>query len=395
MAPLIAKILSKLLFFGGIIVLTTVLGGGDIFAEKSEKRRLVEKWRVKTGYKLTYAPMVMGQRLLVPTLEALIALDKKTGKELWRFLPKEKIVWQGSIFTDENQIYLGVNGGGYYALSPNTGKVLWKTELGINSVKPAARHKGRLYVPTTHVWPPIGGVNPDGKAELLVLDQKDGKILDRFVTGNFILVSPFIKDNLLFLAGNYQAPRLSDESGHQRIYALDLSRGLKVVWTHESYDGLVKTLFADNGVLNYLGYEDYIVGLDIRNGNKMFRVHTGNWAQGFSHWDGKLYYGSALNKVVAIDQENGETLWQYKIPDKQMFSTIIGYPVIQQGNLYWLRNLNRQFTVVTADEGHLLWTTKTELAELSSAEPAVDGNRVYMSSYDGLVFGYDMEIVSK
>jgi len=350
---------------------------------------LNKAWSYSTGEKLIYAPLPAAGRLFVASEQHVFALDVERGTLDWKFSPAEGEVWPGSMVVRNGMVYIGAHGGQYYALAADSGKVEWKHALEINSVKPALFHQDRLYIPTTHVWPPKLKSNPEGKAKLVVLDARTGARRDEFTTSNYILATPRIEGSRLFLSGNYQGPKLSDESGYNRIYALSLEHGLSQLWTYESHDGFAKSLHAEGGVLNYLGYEDYISGIDTRTGKRLWRVHTGNWVQGFTPSDGKIYYGSALNKVVAIDQSKGNTLWRYPIPDKNMFSTIIGSPVIHAGAVYWIRNLNQQFTAVSASTGKLLWFYPTDLAEESQAEPAVTDRRIFMVSFDGRVLAYD------
>ncbi|UCD10134.1 MAG: PQQ-like beta-propeller repeat protein [Dehalococcoidales bacterium] len=89
---------------------------------------------------------------------------------------------------------------------------------------------------------------------------------------------------------------------------------------------------------------------------------------------GKLYFGSANNKVFSLDAADGFKEWEIELPDK-IWST----PVILNDLLY-LGCFDKKFYALNIADGRIEWEYETEGTIVST--PVVDGNTVYFSSFD-------------
>ena len=77
----------------------------------------------------------------------MTALDARSGAKLWTFDAG------GSVFSSaayhDGTIYVGANGGKFFALDEATGKPKWTLELGGDITATPAIAGGRIIVPTT------------------------------------------------------------------------------------------------------------------------------------------------------------------------------------------------------------------------------------------------------
>ena len=131
-----------------------------------------------------------------PVVGAVLALEAKSGRELWR-----RTFSSGRLKPGMSTGTPVVHGGRVYVSSPidgrlraldlRTGAVTWQTELAGLGPAGGAVAEGRLYLP-----------HADGRVS--VLDQADGRVLTSFrVGGRFGPTSPVIWGRTIYLANMY------------------------------------------------------------------------------------------------------------------------------------------------------------------------------------------------
>ena len=343
-------------------------------------------WSADLKMTVGVEPVVSGNTVAVISKEGkVVGLDKNTGKQLWVYEDAAAPAHEYSLSSDETQVLFGVKGADYVSLDPATGKQKWKTHLGVDADRLARITDGKIYLGSSVIH------GPAKRASLYILDQKTGKKLSEIETGHVLFNTPAVFDGLIYISGVYPRPFTKDEGGPHRVTAYDPAQNFKEVWVYDSDDGSTKSLIAENGVVNYIGYQDYVTGLDAKTGEKKFRKYTGNWVQGLTYHDKRIYFAPSNNKIFAINQMTGETIWFYALDYDRVLSYIIGRPQIKDGKVYWLHRDTRDFAVQNAADGQLLWKAKTELHEDTRTMPVFDGNRVYLSGLDGKIFAYDMK----
>jgi outer membrane protein assembly factor BamB len=340
-------------------------------------------WSRDVGAPINHPPLWIGNILVVaPIRMPLLGLDAATGKTIWSFDPGVRI-WDRAYGSDGKRLFIGLEGGRYAALDPSNGRVLWETSLGINSQMPPFVADGVAYVPTTFTGPGIPG-DPNGKAAIFALDVEDGHVIWSFESGNYILQTPFKRDGTVYLAGSFSAPEIIDEGGHMRMYALDAGDG-SVKWVYESDDGFTKQVYAASDVVSYIAYQDFIVGVDARSGELLWRRDTGNWVPTLMGSDETIYYGSANTTVHAIQAGSGETLWTYNIPEGS-FNYLIGAPVLVAGELVFLTQLG-EIVSLDAATGELRWQINAGVASARTGL-SVSGGWLFAGDGQGTVYGF-------
>jgi len=99
---------------------------------------------------------------------------------------------------------------------------------------------------------------------------------------------------------------------------------------------------------------------------------------GIIYHQDKLYFGSANNKVFALDAADGFKEWEVELPDK-IWST----PVILNDMLY-IGCFDKKFYALNIADGSIEWEYETEGAIVST--PIVDSNTVYFGSFDKYLY---------
>lgn len=344
---------------------------------------LAPAWTVQTEGAINQTPLIVGDTVLVvPSGAPLLALDLQTGQERWRFAPAPG-VWDRAFASDGRRVFVGLKDKSIAALDVSDGRLLWQKDLGINMQAPPLVSVDTLYAPTAFVGPEL---EPDaqGRARLLALDARTGKERWVFESDNYILQTPAEHDGVLYVGGNYFDPTPIDEGGHTRLYALDPATG-SPRWAYESEDGFPKRLYATGETLVFVGYQDFMNGVDAETGELRWRYDTGNWTPSFLGAGDIVYFSSANTQVFALDANTGEVVWRFNIPEGT-FNYLLDAPVLVADELYFLTQQGDIFAL-NAASGELLWQVETEITAARTG-PRVLAGWLVMGDIEGKVYGY-------
>ena len=342
-------------------------------------------WTYPTAGKLDHPPLPVGDVVIVaPSDGPLTAVDIESGKVRWQH-SQVAGVWSRAYATDGEQVFIGLKGGDVAALDAATGEEHWRRHLAIESQVPAWVEDGMLYVPTTFVGPEL---RPDvgGKAKLFALDARDGSIVWTFETDNYILQTPVGGSEGIYVGGNYADPRPVDEGGHTRLYALNGDGG-SVRWTYESEDGFPKRVYVTNDTLVFIGYQDYLSGIDTLTGELRWRRDTGNWVPTFLGVDDTVFYGAANTTVQAIAAASGDVRWEHNLAGGT-FNYVLGAPQLAGAVLYLLTQRGDLVALSSAD-GTLLWQLPTGIQARTGI--SVRDGWLFASGAEGTVYAFRVE----
>ncbi|MBV6395830.1 MAG: Outer membrane protein assembly factor BamB [Anaerolineales bacterium] len=375
--------MKKRRFFFLILFLPTLLGCSPQPRALALNKDLSLAWTIQTDGAINHPPLIVGDIvLLAPAGAPLLALDLATGATKWTFAPPEGI-WERAYASDGRRVFVGVKGGGLAALNVKNGKVIWQKELGINVQVPPFIDDGIVYASTAFVGPEL---TPDvhGRAKLFALDAQTGKEIWAFESDDYILQTAARNRETLFVGGNFYDPRPIDEGGHTRIYALDPATGAPL-WKYESEDGFPKRLYATEETLVFVGYQDFMNGVDLATGKLGWRFDTGNWTPSFLGAENAIYFSSANTQVFAVNADTGESIWQFDIP-AGTFNYLLDAPILLDGVLYFLTQQGN-FFALDASSGQLLWQAETEVSTARTS-PAVGNGWLIIGDIEGRLFGY-------
>ncbi len=375
----LSKIFALLIFVAAAVW----LGASTLSTAGSDAIKLA--WRVDTGKPINLPPVAIGNRVLVvPQDLPLRAYDKSNGDLKWTYEPAEG-VWGRSLGTDGTRAFVCLRGGGLAALDGADGALLWKIKLGIDCQRPPLVSSGSLYVSTTFVGQGLPSDTFSG-AKLFSIDPADGKINWAFTSENYLLQTASEKAGTVYTGGSYLDPTMDvDEGGPVRFYALDSLTG-KQKWVYQSDDGLPKALYATEDRLIFIGYQDFLSGLDAASGKLLWRRDTGNWVPSLIGQGDVVYYGSANTRVHAWETGSGKSIWEFNIPGGS-FNYLLIKPVIAADKMFFMSQKGTVFALDLAS-GKQLWSQPTGMD--ARVGPNVSGDSLLMGDSKGTVYAYTM-----
>ncbi len=344
------------------------------------------QWNRQLESPIHLPPVIAGDHVIATTAKGMIhAFDKISGELVWR-TEKSVRYWDRSLLVHRDMLIVGSSGGILQALSIAGGKLIWQVELGIDvQVRPLAID-GTLYVATTHVGTGLKN-DPNGKAAFYAIDANTGEIRWHRRTENYALQRPSYFNGVLYLAGSYYDPGIEvDEGGPMRVSAVTEDGG-EILWEHKAIDGFVKAIYADDKSVVYVGYQDFLMALDSKNGRPRWRLDTGNWTPSLLGSDGVIYFGSATTQVFAVSSANGDKYWQFDIGGGS-FNYLLGEPVLENGVLYFLTQKGDIYAL-DAQSGKAIWVESSNID--ARAGIAVDGNSLATGYIDGSLLFYNFQ----
>ena len=100
--------------------------------------------------------------------------------------------------------------------------------------------------------------------------------------------------------------------------------------------------------------------------------------------DGRAYFGTFNNEVVAIDLKGQRVAWRFSDPDRQF--PFYSSPAVSAGTVF-IGGQDRFVRALDAASGKPRWTFITRARVNSS--PVLAGNRVVVGSSDGVLYVLD------
>ncbi len=323
---------------------------------------LIHEWSVEAGGAFNQTPLIRGAAVLaIPHKGPLVVLRLKDGKLLWKSNARAGL-WDRSLAADDSRVYAGTRDKGIAAFDLKSGKKVWRTTLGIQvQVRPLLAN-GRLYAASTHVGTDIPS-HPERRARLFALDPADGSILWSHESPGYALQTPFMRNGALYLAGSYYDPTIDiDEGGPMLVEALDAVNGRRR-WIYRGVDGFVKSVYASDSEVVYIGYQDFVNGIDAETGTHLWRRDTGNWVPALTGSGRFFYFGSATTVVYARHTRDGTAIWEYNIPWGS-FNYLLGTPVLYEGRMVFLTQRGQVLSLNLAT-GEPFWYAETGLSARS------------------------------
>lgn len=184
------------------------------------------RWRRPTsesGYGGTGASVVVAGSVLVVGDYNLVAFDRRTGAERWRFVPTEGYgpgFYLSHAAADDGVIHAGSPSGRVYALDAETGRLRWRTVVADDG-------KTTVFSPRAH-----GALIAAGYTEF-VAPNRGGIVLLRADTGHVVWKRPFPPPTNRSLSVNWAGgPVFADDlvivsSGDGVIRAYDVAEGIE------------------------------------------------------------------------------------------------------------------------------------------------------------------------
>jgi outer membrane protein assembly factor BamB len=288
-------------------------------------------WSERPDFRTAPANYVVRDGRVLAAGSIAVALDVRTGRELWRFTPDTTASFSGSA-ADQHALYFGTMSHRVYAVSVADGALLWSTDVG-----PAWTHKGI-----------IRGVSVSGDTVYAGVDQH--------VTPN-------------------------GERSIGWIFALDRATG-RVLWSYQNGTGADERYIGSaprvaGRLLLAVDYpQNTFIAVDRFTGREVWRVVGDSRYFGAEEAPvvaGDVAYGASEDRhVYAMRIESGQVLWKTRMPGGNRSVAICGSRLLV--NFQGLGVLDRA-------TGEILGMALEGQQDFPTTGFAVTGNRAFVSGY--------------
>lgn len=235
----------------------------------------------------------------------LVALDRATGEEVWRFATRRVVTEatkaepkyqgiHGSPAVDDRWVYVGDYDGWLYAVDKVDGALVWERKLGGSIGASPVVHEDLVW---TSVEYPI----PDGRV----------RAVDR-ETGEIVWTSPYLGDH------PHGTPTIDTEldmlyvgANNGRFVAFDLVEG-RLAWERDVGGEVKSTAAVADGRVYITSWGHRMDAFDAKTGNRLFRVDLDDKSMSSpTVHEGRVWFGSHDRNVRCVDAETGEVLWTF------------------------------------------------------------------------------------
>jgi outer membrane protein assembly factor BamB len=270
----------------------------------------------------------------------VVALDAKTGKQVWRrpyhaCIAASPTVWRHVIYVAMlNPCGESHDGapGLVVALAASTGKELWRFRMGASESSPIV----------------VGGILYVGSRDdkMYAIDARTGRLRWSYTAGGEIKS-----------AAAYAAHKIFFGAYDGYVYALDARTG-RLVWRSGAENTFVRGRgqFYANAAIAYgrvfIGGTDGVeYAFGAGTGTLLWARATGGYVYGSAAvWNGLIFVGSYDHHFYALDAATGEVKWSFDAK-----GPISGSATVMDGIVYFSTLSNRTYGV-DAKTGKQVWT---------------------------------------
>jgi outer membrane protein assembly factor BamB len=344
----------------------------SVLIEYTPEIKLEVLWKESVGVgadeqTLKLIPVIGSGKIFAADREGSVqARSLTTGKLIWK--TEVGVPFSGGPGLGADTVILGTSKAEVVALNIETGAVLWKTKVSSEVLSLPVIAQGIVVIRTTD-----GGV--------VALDEKNGGkrwIYERSVPALSIrgTGSPLITEGKVlggFDNGKLMALRLVDGK-----YVWEVSIAIPKGRTEiERLVDLDVDPIDIGGVVYVASYQGGIAAISELDGDVMWRNETISSYSGLSNDTRYLYLADSESSVWQLDQRNGASLWKQKeLHQRRLTAPAIyeNYVVVGdlEGYVHWLSNIDgRQLGRVQV--------TDTAI----DARPVVIDNTIYVYAKDG------------
>ncbi len=353
-------------------------------------------WHAKLGGAI-YAPAAVydGVAYVGTTGGIFNAIDTRDGSFVWTFVSGRPL--HGEALVTDEHVYFVCDNGYLFKLARQTGKEVWRYDLGDERVARPLGHRildkqgiGQYDFDHTAPRPLLAdGVLYVGSGDggFHAVEAATGKRVWRFQGKGKVRTSAAL-----------DGPRVFFGTFENMVYAVDRQTG-KEVWSKNTYAEVTSSPVLVGGRLLVGNRGGLLAALDPADGKVVWRmVFWGSSVESTpAPGDGGLFYigSSDLRRISLIDSKDGRVVWRtdvFGIPwprplvtEKLVFASAAGC------NPYQMRHLG-SLTALDRVTGKIVWRwpVPESLALYTGfvAAPAVAGKTVVVGGLDGTLYGF-------
>jgi outer membrane protein assembly factor BamB len=337
-----------------------------------------KKWDINIGDIDILAEPVLNDTTVFQgtTDNYLYAVTLETGEILWKFQAGGPVNTQ--VVNENGIVYFGANDGTCYALNEENGSIIWK----INLEKSQLTTRKQFSTLEVHNDCIIVGST---QSRLYCLNLLNGEVLWQFETPDWIRSKPAVIDDRIFAAClngtlvsfDIQGNLLWEKKVSTHPILADLTFKNDNLFVGDSNLGLYCIDILGNIVWKRTILESFID----KNGSKIYSdtLSGGTYYQSKpTAVDGKVFFGTHAGLLYAVDFETGREIWKF-----EMGGSISVGAACYEGKVFaGQQGGERFFYCVDAEDGHLIWK-KAVPGGWVWGSACVDDGMLYIPTVDG------------
>lgn len=303
-----------------------------------------------------------------------------TGTPAWVFKDEAPMAvdFSSSPAVVGNRLYIGSAhgsifslGGATYCIDIESQKILWRHTSPTPIFSSPAVAGGRVYIGE--------GYHHDSDCHLRCLDARTGEQIWSFQTTSHVESTPFIHQGKLYFT-----------AGADGVYCIDALEG-EYIWHYPAVHADMSPVLHKDKVYFGTGYGDYrIYAVDAQTGAEVWSKQMPYPVWGSpSAAENSVFFGLGrgnfsesapipAGKVVALDAETGDLLWEHEAEDAVLTAIAVQNSYVtfgsRDGYVYSLQST----------DGKLNW--KTDLGGPVVSSPAVTMDTVYAATKNGYIY---------
>jgi outer membrane protein assembly factor BamB len=362
------------------------------------------RWRVPIAGASHSQPVIWGDKLfLLTALEAgkeraLLCLDKRSGKELWRqsyTLPTHRPGNRNSGYANTSAVVdaqrviatFVSDQHQWVRAYDHAGKELWSRDLG--AFKSQHGHGASPMIFENTVIVPN---DQDAESFIVALDLKTGAEVWRSARSagkNTNVAAAYCTPVLHQRAGG--KPELLLTSQSHGVSSIDPRTGA-ANWEAPAFDKrmIASAVVAGDLVIGSCGSGagtgNYLSAIKLGGSGNVAQTHVAYTLRRATPYvvtplflDGTLYLISDSGIASAVEAATGKEIWSERLPGAEFFSS----PVLIDGKIYVPSTKGDMFVLATGNKFELL--ARNPLGEGTHSTPCVDGGRIYVKTFTHLV----------
>ncbi len=344
------------------------------------------KWAFSTGASIQSSPAVADGTIYIGSRDFnFYALDADTGAKRWEYKTGSWVDSSPAIAS--GAVYFGSNDGNLYALDSNSGEKIWdfKTKYPVRS-SPAVANNGVVYFGSDDYY-------------LYAVDTVDGEMLWEYNTGSPAYCSPVISNGVVYVgSGGGYSYVLNSVNGQRRLryrthYPVYSSPAVSdgTVYFVTNYgllyavDGMARTVWREHEIKHWwvqvwaAGWPG--VPQPPPQSGSLWSLFLGRGSSSTPVVAGDTMYLGFNNKLLAIDLQSHEVLWEFETG-----GTVRSSPAVA-GSTIFVGSEDGKLYAVDAATGEKLWDFLT--GDKITSSPAVANGIVYIGSHDGNLYAIE------
>lgn len=189
----------------------------------------------------------------------------------------------------------------------------------------------------------------------------------------------------------YTDQLLIASNSHDGIVAYDIQSGDKK-WAYVVPNGVEKEPVVFNNRLYFGGNDGFFYCINLESGQEVWKTHVKSEivaTPAFDAQEGRVYFVTTSNSVLALEAESGRQVWSYTRQDPSSYSIRGGTTPLVHKNLVYVGFSEGSFVAFNKSNGTINWEiqlNKNKRFKDIDASAVIDGDKIYVSGYDDRLY---------